>query len=115
MNYNKWVSENSKKNYFVSWIFFDGNGTSKPIWDELQRIYTMLWNQAAENLQAKTTDLMFKDAEDWERHVSTFLLIVNELSIKEKALSNAEKVTKILETRSESSASLPVSLSPNEN
>lgn len=76
----------------------DGNGTAKELWDELERIYTMSSTQVIAKVQGKLEALSFKDGDDWDKQVSSFLSIIDELSAQDRVLSDAGKVTKILRT-----------------
>lgn len=72
-------------------------------------------SQAVAKLQAKLESLIFKEGEDWDKHVSKFLSIIDELAAQDQTLSNSEKVTKILRTLPESFASLAMASSLNQN
>lgn len=125
-NHTEWVSENAES---MSTIIIclgdsaiaktrdlvDGDGTANALWKELERIYTISFTQAIANLQGKREALTFKDGDDWERHISSFVSIINELAAQDQAFIDAEKVTKILRTLPESFVSLAMASSLNEN
>lgn len=68
----------------------------------------MLSTQDVPNLQAKFELLSFKDGDDWYKHVSNFLSVVEELAAKNQTLSNTSKVSKIFCTLHEYFDSLPM-------
>lgn len=96
-------------------MLVDGDRTAKQLWHELAQIYTISSKQKTANLQAKLEFFSFKDGDDWEKHVSTFLSIIDERASEGKALTDAEKVTKLLRTPPESFDPLEMASSLNEN
>lgn len=124
--YAPWVSANAKtKKTIILWLsesalqktheLADGYRTAKEFWDELECIYTMLSTKAIDNPHTNIESISFKDGEDFDKHVSKCLSILDKFSEQYQVLSNADKVTKIISTLPESFDSLEMVSLLNEN
>lgn len=68
------------------------------LWHELSRIYTSSSSQAIANLHVKLETMQFEENKDWDKHISSFLNIVDELASLNQEISETEKVTKLFRT-----------------
>lgn len=55
--------------------------TALQLWRELAQLYFTSFMQAVKNFQAKLGALNFKDGKHWDQYYSTFLLVLDELSV----------------------------------
>lgn len=65
-------------------------------WDELDRIFKMSSTQAVANLHSNLEGMFFKEGGDWEKHLSGFLSILDDLGARNQAVDDFKKVTKFL-------------------
>lgn len=95
-------------------MLVDGNITALELWSELERIFTMPSTKAVRNLQAKLEATTFKEGQDWEKNVSKLLSILDEPAPRNTNMTDAEKITKLLQTLPPSFGALAMASSQSE-
>ena len=80
-------------------IVDDDDKTAKELWDELCRLYTTSNQQAITNLHNRLNSLVFDEQRgSWDKFLSLFMEIVDELGSYDQELSDEEKKSKLLRT-----------------
>ena len=86
-------------------ILDDDNRTAYELWTFLQNTYTATNEQAIQNLVHQLDNLLYKDGQDWDEHLSSFMTILGQLAAYNQELNEKEKTSKLIR-------SLPTSFAP---
>lgn len=87
--------------------------TAKELWDELARIHTTSSTQKIANLHQKLDNLMYDESTNFDKHISNFLSIIDELASLDQLIQESDKATKLIRSLPPSFDALAMATSVN--